>query len=194
MARHRAADRRHLLQQPQRLPTGSGGAAHGRGLLAHCCCMDEGQASYRNQRRDDCDRCVRSLVNNGLNTFMELFILLTATFVLGWWLSSKFYIHIYTRILEKLNVDGDDIIAAAEELSNPVEEIPATKEVFFRLEQHEGSIFAYRLETDEFLAQSDEPQGIVDRLLERFPKGTKFHINDEDGADLIRHLSEVDNT
>ncbi len=62
------------------------------------------------------------------------------------------------------------------------EELP-TIEV--KLEQHQGQIYAFRKDNDEFLGQGTSREDRIDHISKRM-KNVKLNISRDDGADLLQ--------
>lgn len=54
-----------------------------------------------------------------------------------------------------------------------------------RLEQHHGQIYAYRLDTDQFLGQGPDRDALIQRLTENLTN-VRLIIAEEHGADLLQ--------
>jgi len=110
------------------------------------------------------------------------------------WIISGFITTIRTAqafksILDDLGVTSEQL----KELRAKVTKEPesATEpEIEIRLETHLGQIYAYRKDTEEFLAQGDNRELLVSNLIERFARGqgARLIIREQDGADLIKTL------
>jgi hypothetical protein len=59
-------------------------------------------------------------------------------------------------------------------------------EITIRVEQHHGQLYAYRIDTEEFLGQGDSRDTLVARIAERY-KGVKFTVPKDQGADLLKN-------
>jgi hypothetical protein len=53
------------------------------------------------------------------------------------------------------------------------------------LEQHQGVIYAYRKDTQQFLGQGTDRQGLIDSISKRMTD-VRLIIDNADGADLLR--------
>lgn len=54
-----------------------------------------------------------------------------------------------------------------------------------RLEQHHGQIYAYRLDTDQFLGQGPDRDALIQRLTENLTN-VRLIVAEENGADLLQ--------
>lgn len=114
---------------------------------------------------------------------IELIITAAISFVLGWKISEYFAAFALKKILEELNIKDTDIrrLLEQEEKGNTV-----TKEISLRVESIRGEFLAYQTGNDTFIAQAATPDLLLERIIEKFPVGTKitFATND-DGALML---------
>jgi hypothetical protein len=59
-------------------------------------------------------------------------------------------------------------------------------EITIRVEQHHGQLYAYRIDTEEFIGQGDTRDTLVARIAERY-KGVKFTVPKDQGAELLKN-------
>ena len=122
-------------------------------------------------------------------------------FALGWFFGSLWttirQAQAFKNILKDLGVTTEQLLALKdrmdredEEESTPQQHSAAQPVVEVRLEQHNGQIYAYRKSTEEFLAQGENREELIERLTERFKRGdgARLIIREEDGADLVKTL------
>lgn len=123
---------------------------------------------------------------------MELLI----TFIIAFWLGAKLSTVwnriVFRDILRDLGVTDKDLrkLALAKGLQvtedQPKEAENQPDEVTIKIEQHGQSLYAFRIENDEFLGQGNSREELVDRLAKRF-KNTKFTVPHDMGADLLKN-------
>ena len=86
-----------------------------------------------------------------------------AGFVVAWRLAKQFYRHILKDIIRESGFTNDELqkiearmkqIVAAEDQSGP-------PKVDIKLEQHDNTFYAYRQDTDEFLAQAEDYNTLI---------------------------------
>jgi hypothetical protein len=126
---------------------------------------------------------------------METVILITLAFVIGWKLSEIVMTMSFKKILEELKVPDSALKDLARR--NGIE-IPADTtaekqkgpEINIRVEQIDGRLFAYEVDQDSFVAQGDDADQLLSRIIERFPVGTKITVLKEHGGDLITQAAE----
>lgn len=86
----------------------------------------------------------------------------------------------FRQILDDLNVSTQDL-----ERLNPDDDQDSSI-VEVKLEQHQGQIYAFRKDTDQFLGQGPDRESLVQRLQQEFSVGTTVVIREADGAELIK--------
>jgi hypothetical protein len=126
---------------------------------------------------------------------METIILITLAFIVGWKLSEIVMAASFKKILEELKVPDSALKDLARR--NGIE-IPADTtaekqkgpEINIRIEQIDGRLFAYEVDQDSFVAQADDADQLLSRIIERFPVGTKITVLKEHGGDLITQAAE----
>jgi hypothetical protein len=126
---------------------------------------------------------------------METIILITLAFVIGWKLSEIVMTMSFKKILEELKVPDSALkdLARRNGIEIPADttaEKPKGPEINIRVEQIDGRLFAYELDQDSFVAQGDDADQLLSRIIERFPVGTKITVLKEHGGDLITKAAE----
>ncbi len=118
------------------------------------------------------------------------------TFIFAFWLGSRlkeaFMRMIFRDILKDLGVTEQQLrtLAKAKDMRLPEDnskviedEIP---EIEIKIEQHQGQLYAFRMDTDQFLAQGIDRESLVANIAEKY-KNIKFRVPKDQGADLIRN-------
>jgi len=85
----------------------------------------------------------------------------------------------FRQILDDLDVSDK----ALEQLRDRDAAVP-TNIVEIKLEQHQGQLYAFRKDNDQFLGQGPDREQLITRLQREFSKGTTVVVRD--GADLIK--------
>lgn len=133
---------------------------------------------------------------------MELFLLLFSVFILGCVVGYRAAVRVHVQgfrhILNRLNVSNQDLIRAIRKDASPElmaqlelieqkssEEPREETVVEVKLEQHQGQIYAFRKDTDTFLAQGADRESLIERLNQTM-KPCRVLIAREDGADLLQ--------
>lgn len=200
MGRHSDADSRDLRQcrDAATLSTGTGDTDSRRHHLVGSidqdarCGTDDHQLGH--DRCRDCRTHLSELCVNTIMSGLELFILIAIIAYIAFKTGVHFASNAAASIMEKLGVTEEELRRAGIELGieeEDPEELPADT-IEFKIEKHGEILYAYNLHTEAFIAQSKTAQGMIDRMLEIYPPGTKFHINYEDGADYIREVAGVE--
>ena len=100
---------------------------------------------------------------------------------------------VFHHMLEELGVTEEQLLKKARELgidtSDYVREEPEDNTVELTVERVDGRYFAYRWETDEFLAQDDTPEGLLEQLIKLFPANTRVNIDIERGGKYFENLA-----
>jgi hypothetical protein len=114
---------------------------------------------------------------------LELILIAVISFILGWKISEYFAAFALKKILEDLNIKHSDIqrLLEQEEKGHKV-----TQEISLRIESIRGEFLAYQTGNDAFIAQAATPDLLLERIIEKFPVGTKITFaTDDDGALML---------
>ncbi len=124
---------------------------------------------------------------------MEALIELVIVFALGWWLGSRFatMMHLlsFRAILKELNISNDQLrkLAHKNGLDLPEESTADSKDdlevIHIKLEQHQGQIYAFRVDNDGFLAQGTDKDSLINHLQQRMT-GVRLII--DEGSELLQ--------
>lgn len=99
---------------------------------------------------------------------MEQFIIFTLGVIAGLWLANRFHRFIITLILHDLGIRSAqqlrEVQSKLEQQQEPAESAP----VPVKLEQHNGMIYAYRTDTQEFLGQGSDQAALYECIGQRF--------------------------
>jgi len=126
---------------------------------------------------------------------METVILIVLAFIIGWKINEIVMAASFKKILEDLKVPDSALadLARRNGIEIPEEssaEKPKGPEINLRIEAVGGSLLAYELDQDSFVAQADDADQLLSRIIERFPVGTKITVQKEHGGDLITQAAE----
>lgn len=122
---------------------------------------------------------------------MEIIWLLVGA-VAGGYAGFKFSEHIHTSIfrdiLEKLNVSESDMRTMMEDLREdlPLDHEDAVPRIEVKVEQVNGQLYVYRLDTQEFLCQGADREAVLACLADRFRKDSKIILSEEHGAQYLK--------
>lgn len=127
---------------------------------------------------------------------MEMIILAVTAFVFGWiagaLITTIKQAQAFKSILQDLGVTTEQLLALKRKIDRKHEpnSEPSKAQVEIRLEVHNGVIYAYRKDTNQFLAQGTNRDELVAALIERFARGegAQLIIREADGANLVKTL------
>jgi hypothetical protein len=127
---------------------------------------------------------------------IEISILVVIAFAAGWYLGSKITEYLlalsFRQILNDLGVKNEQLRKLATDVGV---ELPAVNQnaadgegltpLEVTLEQHQGVIYAYRKDNQQFLGQGTDQQGLIDSISRRMDN-VRLIIDQADGADLLQ--------
>jgi hypothetical protein len=127
---------------------------------------------------------------------MEILISVIIAFAFGWYAGSWVTTHLlalsFRQILTDLGVKNSQLRKLAE---NVGVELPAVNEnaadgdsltpLEVTIEQHQGVLYAYRKDNQQFLGQGTDREGLIDSISKRMTD-VRLIIDTADGADLLR--------
>ena len=125
---------------------------------------------------------------------METIIIAVTAFVFGWvagaLITTIKQAQAFKSILQDLGVTTEQLLKLKDRIDRKDEPSsePSKAQVEIRLEVHNGQIYAYRKDNNQFLAQGSNRDELVAALIERFARGqgARLIIREEDGADLVK--------
>jgi len=133
---------------------------------------------------------------------MEIIFFLLLGAATGFWIAQYMYMGALRNILDALDVSDDDLRKVAEELGVTVPpKQPQTVEidgetfeydeyVEVRVEKVDNVFFAYRDDTDVFIAQSNDASELVEVLADHFPARTRVNIDPANGGKYLQDVAE----
>ena len=133
---------------------------------------------------------------------MEYFIITVVAFALGWKISEIFHVISFKKILEDLNVNGEDLkklhnkIARDQGLAelypskNAAAESDGKTVVDIKVEELQGQLYAYEVDRDTFIAQGQTSDELLERILDRYPANHRIICDRSNGGDLITDAVE----
>ena len=89
-------------------------------------------------------------------------------------------------VLKELGFDNDMIQAATDKINSQMPDADGFIEISVRVEKHSDQLYAYRKDTDEFLAQGQDIEQLKVLIGQKVRRSVRLIITDEDGADLVR--------
>lgn len=117
---------------------------------------------------------------------MEYFI----AFALGCYLAHKITAawnhYTFREILKDLGVTEQQLRELASRMGQPLPDAEKIKleEIEIRIEEHAGTLYAYRMDTDQFLGQGPDREGLIQRLTENLTN-VRLVVAKEQGADHL---------
>ncbi len=117
---------------------------------------------------------------------MEYLIIATAAFWIGYKVSEIMHVLSFKKILEELGVGKDQLIklrAQAERELAEDQDPEGLEVIHIKLEQHQGQIYAFRSDTDQFLGQGADRDSLIDHLKQRM---NHVRLIVDEGGDLLR--------
>lgn len=127
---------------------------------------------------------------------IESSLLLVIAFALGWYLGSKITTHLlalsFRQILQDLGVKNEQLRELARDVGVTVPEVAAETAAADGLvpleiviEQHQGVLYAYRKDNNQFLGQGTDREGLIASIGRRMTD-VRLIIDTADGADLLQ--------
>ena len=125
---------------------------------------------------------------------MEYFIVGIFAFVVGWKLGMEVHARIFAKMLEELGVTEEDLDGLIKNLKKEQGEEPVSQEeieeelleeIPVKIEQHQGQLYAFRVDNDAFLGQGVDRESLIKRLTETM-NGVRLTISEENGSRYIK--------
>jgi hypothetical protein len=127
---------------------------------------------------------------------MELLIAILIAFAAGWYAGSWITTHLlalsFRQILTDLGVKNEQLRKLAQDVGV---ELPAVNQntadgdgltpLEVVLEQHQGVLYAYRKDNQQFLGQGTDRAGLIESISKRMDN-VRLIIDQQDGADLLQ--------
>ncbi len=118
---------------------------------------------------------------------IELILVFVAGVILGHRISSAVSQAAFKKILEELRVSEQDMRDLARRngiiLPEPTADTEELEEIHIKLEQHQGIIYAFRKDTDQFLGQGSDRESLINRLKQNL---NNVRLVIDEGAELIK--------
>jgi hypothetical protein len=127
---------------------------------------------------------------------MELLILILIAFAFGWYAGSWVTTHLlalsFRQILTDLGVKNSQLRKLATDVGVELPDVnqntadgDGLTPVEVTIEQHQGVLYAYRKDNQQFLGQGTDQAGLIDSISKRMTD-VRLIIDTADGADLLR--------
>ena len=127
---------------------------------------------------------------------IETLILIVLAFAVGWrlgsWITTHLLAQSFRQILNDLGVKNSQLRKLAEDVGVELPAVNASTAegdsltpVEITIEQHQGVLYAYRKDNQQFLGQGTDRQGLIDSISKRMTD-VRLIIDQNDGADLLQ--------
>lgn len=123
---------------------------------------------------------------------METIILVATAFAAGWvlgaFVTAVRQAQAFKSILKDLGVSTEQLLKLKDRIDQEDDAPDAAREnvVEVKLEQHQGMIYAFRKDNDQFLGQGTDRDTLIQHLDRTFARGARIIIREEDGAELVK--------
>ncbi len=124
---------------------------------------------------------------------MEALLEIIIVFALGWWLGSRFtslmHLMSFKAVLKELDISNDQLrkLARKNGIALPEDDAADSKDdlevIHVKLEQHQGQIYAFRVDNDGFLAQGSDRESLINHIQQRMT-GVRLII--DEGGELLQ--------
>ena len=103
----------------------------------------------------------------------------------GWKINDRLHTSLTTDLLKAVGVGEIQLRRAIENLQSEVaeDELPRVE---VRIEEVDGGLYAYRIDTQEFLGQGTDQTTLIDRIKELNKTNFILVISQSNGADLLK--------
>ena len=127
---------------------------------------------------------------------IEISILVVIAFAAGWYIGSTVTTHLlalsFRQILTDLGVKNSQLRKLAENVGVELPDVnqntadgDTLTPLEITIEQHQGVLYAYRKDNQQFLGQGTDREGLIDSISKRMTD-VRLIIDSQDGADLLR--------
>jgi hypothetical protein len=108
--------------------------------------------------------------------------------VVGWRVCNQFHTSMIADILKAAGVGEADLKRAIKTLQAelPADHEDALPRVEVRIEEVNGSLYAYRVDTEEFLGQGTDQTSLIDRITEINKTNFILVVSQQNGAALLQ--------
>jgi len=108
--------------------------------------------------------------------------------IVGWRICDRFHQSMLAEILKSAGIGEAELKRALENLrvELPEDHEDALPKVQVRIEEVNGSLYAYRVDTDEFLGQGADATALIERITEINKTNFILVVSQENGSDLMK--------
>ena len=104
----------------------------------------------------------------------------------GWKINDRFHTSLTTDLLRTVGVTESDLRQAITRLQSDSSEDDELPRVEVRIEEVDGGLYAYRIDTQEFLGQGTDQTTLIDRIKELNKTNFILVVSQSNGADLLK--------
>ena len=106
--------------------------------------------------------------------------------IVGWQVCNRFHTSIMADVLKAVGVGEGDLRQAITKLQRDSSEEAELPRVEVRIEEVNGGLYAYRIDTGEFLGQGTDQTTLIDRIKEVNKTNFILVVSQSNGADLLK--------
>jgi hypothetical protein len=106
--------------------------------------------------------------------------------IVGWRVCNQFHTSLTTDLLKTVGVTESDLRQAIIKLQRDSSEEDELPRVEVRIEEVDGGLYAYRIDTQEFLGQGTDQTTLIDRIKEVNKSNFILVVSQSNGADLLK--------
>ena len=104
----------------------------------------------------------------------------------GWKINDRLHTSLTTDLLKTVGVTEADLRQAITKLQRDSSEEAELPRVEVRIEEVNGGLYAYRIDTQEFLGQGTDQTTLIDRIKEVNKTNFILVVSQSNGADLLK--------
>ena len=104
----------------------------------------------------------------------------------GWRINDRFNTTLTTDLFKAVGVTESDLRQAITRLQSDSSEDAELPRVEVRIEEVDGGLYAYRIDTQEFLGQGTDQTTLIDRIKELNKTNFILVVSQSNGADLLK--------
>ena len=104
----------------------------------------------------------------------------------GWRINDQLHTSLTTDLLKTVGVTESDLRQAITKLQSDSSEDGELPRVEVRIEEVDGGLYAYRIDTQEFLGQGTDQTTLLDRINELNKTNFILVVSQSNGADLLK--------
>ena len=104
----------------------------------------------------------------------------------GWKINDQFHTSLTTDLLKTVGVTESDLRKAIIKLQSDSSSEGELPRVEVRIEEVNGGLYAYRIDTQEFLGQGTDQTTLIDRIKELNKTNFILVVSQSNGADLLK--------